>query len=170
MEIALLDKNSIRIKGKKTTIVVDPQTKTAGDCVLFLNDVDISNAAQVEGARLIIQGPGEYEIGGTKISALKRGEELLYIIVIDSLALCLAKSDAMQKSQDAIQECSTAVFLADQVIAESLVAAVSPKIAVLYGEKATESTKAFGKEVAPVNKIQISADKLPEEMQVVVLG
>ena len=170
MEITLLDKNSIRIKGKKTTLVVDPKTKTVGDCVLILHDTDSGLASQVEGSRLVVQGPGEYEVGGTKISALKRGEELLYIITIDSVALCLAKSDAMQKSQEAIQECSIAVFLADELIAESLVAAVSPKIAVVYGEKALESTKAFGKEIAPVNKIQISAEKLPEEMQVVVLG
>lgn len=170
MEIALLDKNSIRIKGKKTTIVVDPQTKTVGDCVLFLNDIDITNASLVEGQRLVVQGPGEYEIGGAKISVLKRGEELAYILTIDSILLCLAKANAMEKSQDAMQECSVAVFLADSLISESLIAAVSPKIAVLYGEKAAESTKAIGKDVAPVNKIQISADKLPEEMQVVVLG
>lgn len=170
MEIALLDKNSIRIKGKKTTLVVDPKIKTTGDCVLYLQDTDTSNASQVEGGRLVIQGPGEYEVGGAKISALKRGEELLYIVTIDAITMCLAKSDALQKSQEAIQECSLAVFLADELIAESLVAAVSPKIAVLYGEKALESTKAFGKEIAPVNKVQISAEKLPEEMQVVVLG
>lgn len=170
MEIALLDKNGIRIKGKKTTIIIDPQTKTAGDAVLFLNDSDVSNATFVEGVRLIVQGPGEYEIGGTKISVLKRGEELAYILTIDSILLCLAKANAMEKSQDAMQECSVAVFLADSLISESLIAAVSPKIAVLYGEKAAESTKAFGKDVAPVNKIQISADKLSEEMQVVILA
>lgn len=171
MEITLLDKNSIRIKGKKAAIVVDPSVKTVGDGVFFLNESDTSKSALVEGCRLAISGPGEYEIGGVKISTIKRGEELVYIVTIDGISFCLAKADAIEKSQDTMQECSAAIFFAGTLISESLITAVSPKIAVLYGEKALDSTKALGKESsAPTKKVQISADKLPEEMQVVVLG
>ena len=54
---------------------------------------------------------------------------------------------------------------------ESFVTALEPKITVLYGGKNAAAAKILGAEsVSPVSKVTIAKDKLPEKMEVVVLG
>jgi hypothetical protein len=51
------------------------------------------------------------------------------------------------------------------------VTALEPKITVLYGDKKEESAKKLGAEsVNMVPKVTILKDKLPEEMEIAVLG
>ena len=59
---------------------------------------------------------------------------------------------------------------ADAEVSESAVTAMEPSIVVLYGEKAREGAKALGKDSASASsKISVSEDKLPEEMDVMLL-
>jgi hypothetical protein len=48
---------------------------------------------------------------------------------------------------------------------------MEPNMVILYGEKAKEIAKTLGKESASVSsKITLSEDKLPEEMDVMILA
>lgn len=174
MEIALLSSNSVKIRGKHASLVVDPQVKTSGDAVLLLSENSGLTPAKVEKHRLVIEGPGEYEIGGIKISSFGFGKDVAYHIRIDGLEVFvsyigfLQRQDVVQKWQDKIKEYDVVVLNADSPINESLITTLSPKIAAFYGEKAEEA-KVISSDVQSSSKVQVSAGKLPEEMEVVLL-
>lgn len=171
MDISLLSPDCLKIKGKNSSIIVDPQTlrqKVAADTVLLLgkNDFDPS---KIEGARVVIEGPGEYEISGMKISAFGEGGELVCEIWVDGVKLLLGRVEGVEKAKDKIKENDVAILQVDSKSDQSLLAQVSPKIALFYGEKAKEIVSADF-QAEPVSKVTIKADHLPEEMQVMVLS
>jgi len=76
MEITYLENKCLKIKGKKTVLIFNPNlliSKTVGDVVIFLKDINY-DLKKVDEYRLVISGPGEYEIGGIKISVKNQKE------------------------------------------------------------------------------------------------
>lgn len=171
MDVTLLEKNSLKIRGKHAGLVVNPVVKTTADAVLLLGNAPEVNTSKVEGQRLVIEGAGEYEISGAKISAFGSKKDLAYEIALDGLDVFLANGETLKKSHDAKRECQVLILYSDSLSDESLITALSPSLVVLYGEKAQEAAKTLGKEsLGPAEKkFSITADKLPEEMKVVVL-
>lgn len=174
MEITRLSQNSIKVKGKQASVVINPEKsiKTSADAVLFSSsDASISNANGIEGQRLIIHGPGEYEIGGIKIRAYPGAQNVIYSLQIDSLDVLFCSAPDIAKAQDAIKESHCVVIAADEKADASAITKLSPQVVVLYGEKAEESAKALGKEsVTPVAKYTTTLEKLPAEMETIVLS
>ncbi|MBI3069980.1 MAG: hypothetical protein HYY87_01580 [Candidatus Levybacteria bacterium] len=171
MDVTLLDTNSLKIRGKHAGLVVNPSVKAAGDAVLLLGEM-ASDTSKVEGQRLVVEGAGEYEVSGVKISAFGEKSELAYEITLDGLEIFLANTKTLKKTHDAKRECQILILYADSLSDQSLITALSPSVVVLYGEKAQELAKGLGKDssVSSEKKFSITADKLPEEMEVVVLG
>ncbi len=173
MEVALLDKTSLRIKSKHTNFVVDPfekLPKTTTDAVLILShdNVDLS---RVTDYRVVIKSPGEYEVGGIKISAIGMDGSTIYGLTVDNVDILLAKTSSVTKVSEKLKEYQIAIFNVDSEINQTVVTALEPRVVILYGEKATDAAKALGKEDAQVlQKFSAAEDKLPEEMQVVVLS
>lgn len=172
MDIAVIGKNSIKLKGKNVTFVVDPAAgmpKISADAVILLNGKDNIDISRVTDCRIVIGGPGGYEVGGAKISGTATPKGTLYRLSIDDLSIIIGC--ATDAKVEGFNTCQIAVVNTDTDFSESFVTALEPKIAVLYGEKKTESAKALGAEnVASVSKVTITKDKLPEKMEVVVLG
>lgn len=170
MEVTLLDKNSLKIRGKHAGLVVNPVVKTTADAVLLLGQAPL-DISKVEGQRLVIEGEGEYEVSGVKISSFGNKLDLAYEINMDGLDVFLANGETLKKLHDAKRECQVLILHADSIVSESLVAALSSLLVILYGEKAEEVAKTLGKEPfgPSEKKFSITADKLPEEMKVVVL-
>lgn len=171
MDVTLLEKDSLKIRGKHAGFAVNPIVKTTADAVLLLGDIQEVNVAKVEGQRLVIEGAGEYEVSGAKISAFGNKRNLAYEITLDGLDVFLANGETLKKSHDAKRECQVLILYSDSLSDASLIAALSPSLVVLYGEKAQEVAKTLGKEsLGPAEKkFSITSDKLPEEMKVVVL-
>ena len=173
MEIALVAENALRIKGKQGAVVVDPssalRTKTQADAVIvFANTTDLS-FGKIEEHRVIISGPGEYEIAGMKISGTRVLDTFLYELRFDGLSILLAKAGRIEGVKEKANQCQVLVLLADATIDPSLVTALEPNAVVLYGEKAVEEAKLLGKSGGAVEKYSVTGDKLPAEMEVVVL-
>jgi hypothetical protein len=174
MEIIYLENKSLRIKGKKASLIVDPNSlmaKTAADAVLILRDTTF-DLKKVDEYRLIISGPGEYEIGGIKISGKKSEEDFVYSLVIDKMEMIIGKAEAISRLGDKIKEHQIAVLRVDEELQESVITAIEPKMVVLYGDSVANGLKTLGKDPAVIlntKKISTSDDKLPEEMEVVVL-
>ncbi|MCL6096093.1 MAG: hypothetical protein M1444_00200 [Patescibacteria group bacterium] len=173
MEVVLLDKTSLRIKSKHTNFIVDPSgqlSKTPTDGVIILSGeaVDLS---KVTDYRVVVKSPGEYEIGGVKISGIDVDGVTVYGLTIDNIDVLLAKASSVTKVSEKLKEYDIAIFNVDAEINQTVVTALEPRVVILYGEKANEATKALGKENAEkVQKFIATKDKLPEEMQVVVLS
>jgi len=172
MEVALLDKTSLRIKSKHTNFVVDPfekLSKISTDAVLILSGDNI-DLSKVTDYRVVIKSPGEYEVGGIKISAIDLDGATVYGLTVDSVDILLAKTSSVTKISEKLKEYQIAIFNVDSEINQTVVTALEPRVVILYGEKATAAAKALGKEDAQVlQKFSAGEDKLPVEMQVVVL-
>lgn len=173
MDVSLLNKNCIKIKGKKAAFIIDPTkdiTKTTGDAVIVFNNLDV-DPLRVSESRVIINGPGEYEVSEVKISGARTENGIIYKLSIDGLYVILGKSLDFSKLEGSFTTCDVAILFADSKLSEAFVTALSPKIAVLYGDKKNEGAKILGLEnVSPVSKVTITKDKLPEKMEVDVLN
>lgn len=172
MDIAIIGKNNIKIKGRETTFVVDPtkdMPKTPADAIILLNGFENIDTSKVTDFRLIINGAGGYEVGGSKISGTKTSKGTLYKILIDDVSIILGfATDAKMEGFNASQ---VAVVNTNGDFNDSFVTALEPKMVLLYGEKSKEEARALGAEnVNSSSKVSITKDKLPEKTEVIVLG
>lgn len=178
MEISLVSPGSLRLKGKNASLVIDPNSsiknKIPADGVVLLAEEGGYDLSKIENSRLIIKGPGEYEIGRIKIISIAFGSDLVYSFFVDNVRVFVAKSEVLEKNSQKLKEnfsdTQILVLNANALIDQAKIADLTPQIVVLYGEKASEIAKSLGKEKENVAKLSITADKLPQEMEVVVLG
>lgn len=173
MDIQLLGKDSLRIKSKKTAVAIDPKSsvvKFDADAVLVIDKT--SDASRVNESRITIDGAGEYEISGLKVSGIKSDKEIMYGLNSDNVDTIVAYASSLETVPvDKIGEYKVAIINVDSDLKQSVVTAMEPRVVVLYGEKAREGAKALGKDSAPTaSKISIAEEKLPEEMDVMLLG
>jgi L-ascorbate metabolism protein UlaG (beta-lactamase superfamily) len=106
MEITFVGHSCFKIKGKETTIVIDPYdskigyklSKMEADILLNTHDhFDHANNEGITGYKMLINGPGEYEVSNVFISGYptyhddkngsKRGPNTIYSIEIDGYTL-----------------------------------------------------------------------------------
>lgn len=172
MDVTLLSEGSLKIKGKKATLIVDPKTKmpkNAADMILSLGDqIDPS---RVDEYRLIIDDDGEYEIGSIKVTGLSKSDGIFYNLNIDNTQIILAKVSTLEKLTDTSSEAEVAILNVDSNLNEAIVASLEAKTVILYGEKVTEGIKALGKnDLTPTKKLSIAKEKLPDETQIVWLA
>lgn len=172
MDIAILGNQSIKIKGKHVAFVVDPtkeMPKTSSDAIIILDNNDNIDIGRINDSRIIISGPGGYEVGGAKISGTKIPTGTLYKFSIDNINVILGS--ATEEKIEGFNACEVAIINANSNFNESFVTALEPKMTILYGDKKNEAAKTLGAEsVSLVSKIAIVKDKLPEKMEIIALG
>lgn len=168
MEIAILQNNSLKLKGKKATFVVDPQDKTARSAVIVLtkSDGDLSiNAEDV-----IINGPGEYELGGVKISCMRSAGAIVYTLNIDGVEILLGKISSYEKLQHKLNDQNIVIAYADSQINASFITSLASNVVIFYGDLAPSVAESFGKgNVKQMPKYTATMDKLPAEVETVIL-
>lgn len=169
MEIALLPKSGLRVKGKSATIAIDPQDKSAYKAVLAMtkspDEVTKSDEA------VSIFSTGEYEVGGMKISGTRVDNVTIYSIIVDSVDVLIGPLNALEKIHNKLQEHNIVVVNCDEVGNASFVTSLTENVTIFYGDKASEVAQAFGKEnVKPMNKYSSTKDKLPAEVETILLA
>lgn len=173
MDVAILGDKTLKIRTKHASFIVDPDQKISkvnADAILFLSVGGNADTSRVLDQRIIVNGPGEYEVGGVKISSFLGGDGLVYSLFLDNTTVVLGKVSDIEKLEENLLSCQILVLNADEDL-KSIVAKLEPKIVILYGEKKTDAAKLLGKsEVKMVQKFTTTKDKLPEEMEVVMLG
>lgn len=107
MDISYLGHSSFKLKGRSATLITDPfnpekvgikYPKVEADIVTISHNHDDHNmVSRVEGFKMAITGPGEYELMGVSIigipsfhddvSGKSRGNNIIYVIEIDGLRL-----------------------------------------------------------------------------------
>ncbi len=106
MEITYIGHSCFKIKGKDSSIVIDPYDPKIGyklpklecDVLLTTHDhFDHHNVDGVSGYKMLIEGPGEYELNGVFIYGIQvfhddkqgeeRGKQTIYLIDIDGITL-----------------------------------------------------------------------------------
>lgn len=174
MDIALLGSKSLKLKSKKTTLVVNPTadiSKTEAEGLLLLGDYGEKNISKVEGYRIVISGPGEYEVGGTKISAIKSGDKLAYLVDLDNVKVLIGEGKSIENSYDKIDNCNILVVNADNEFDYTALSKAEPNAILIYGDKKDDVAKSLGKDSPEkINKFSTTLEKLPEDLQVYLLG
>lgn len=174
MEIAIVAPNCIKVKGKRASLVIDPSSalkaKLAADVVVLFNNKDL-DVSKIEGSRAVIKGPGEYEIGGIKITGFMSGEDVVYTLLVDGVQIVVAKSQTVEKIKEKVSGSQISLLLVTDTVDQSLLATLEPRIAVLYGDTVAEKTAGIDREIVTKSaKVTTTADKLPEKMEVVLLS
>lgn len=173
MDISVLDNSSVKIRFKQTSFVVDPAhrgSKISSDAIILLDRGNDLSLKAVE-YRIIINGPGEYELSGVKVLGVKVDKGFVYGIADDGFGIILGKTSEISKIKDETFSCQIALLNVDDNLNQSIVTRLEPKIVVLYGANKENGAKILGKEnLTPIKKFTITKDKLPQELEVVVLG
>ena len=171
MEVSILGKNSIKIRGKHSGVMVDPGieiSKTTADAVLTLDFNEFSSTSKIVDFRVVINGPGEYEVGGIKISAASFLNKNVYSLNVDSIRILLGKTSVIEKSPES--DYKMLILNTDSKIDSSVLASFEPRVVILYGENSKEVAKSLGKEnISVCSRFLIAGDKLPQETEVVML-
>jgi len=108
MDIQYLGHSSFKIQGKNISLVIDPFSpdevglsfpKVKSEIVLVTHDhLDHNRTDLVEETRMVIDSPGEYEIGGVTVIGIDsfhdnkkgalRGKNTIYSIEVDDIVIC----------------------------------------------------------------------------------
>lgn len=168
MEIAILPKNSLRIKGKNAQLAIDPQDKNESNAVLvFSIPQEKINSKDSE---VVINGPGEYETGGIKITGTKNEEDLVYSMIVDSVSILLGKVSTLEKLHNKLKEANILVVNCDVASDAAFLTSLVVNVMLLYGEKSSEVGRAVGGDnVVHLSKYASTIDKLPAEVETVIL-
>jgi hypothetical protein len=171
MEISLLSPQSIRIKGKTGSFVVNPQGKIAGVNGIFLFKGMSVDKTKMDEEIVVIKGPGEYELGGVKISGIRVGGETVYSMSVDSVDILLGKAEELAKDHAKLKEHNIVILYVDTPTNASFVTALAPNVVLFYGEKSEESITNLAKDsFKRESKYVTTLDKLPTEMETVLLS
>jgi len=172
VEIATLSQTSLKIKGKRSSFVIDPdktlKAKTPAEAVVVFNGLQSLDVGKIEGQRVVISGSGEYEVGGIKISGVKTGGELFYQMLVDGVTVALANSNSINTLKEKLTGHHILLFCVNGKIDEALIATLEPRVVIFYGENVAELKNTI-KDAIPMQKYAVTLEKLPEKMQTVIL-
>lgn len=202
MEITWLGRNCFRIKGREGTIITDPCPpasgyklgKPAAEVVTLSNrdDAGYNSVESVAGAPVVLDAPGEYEIGGILVEgvAVKRadgGRNIVFVCEVDGirvghLGLLGAAPDTEVQEQLKIDVLLIPVGGGNALggrAAQDVMTAIDPKIAIPMNYKTDaekmdlETLERFIKETGakadPQPRLQVSKSGLPGDLAVMVL-
>ena len=177
-----------------------PRDLSANVALSTHNHDDHNNLNAITDAVLNITGPGEYEVNGVSITGVstyhdketgaQRGRNTVYNISIDGLNIVHLGDLGHTLSEEQIEEIGStdillvpvgSVYTIDAKTASDVVSSLEPRIVIpmhygLPGLKfELEPVENFLKEIGsdtvePQAKLSITKDKLPGELQVIVLN
>jgi hypothetical protein len=171
MEVSILPKNILRLKSKQATFLINPADKIQGaNAAIYLLPTEVVSEDE---ATVILDGPGEYEIGGVKLSGMRVGESVVYSLSLDGVEVMVGDIPPLEKLQHKVKEHDMVILCTDTTSPTS--AAFSTGLATSYllcfGANGKALIDSFGKENATTtNKLSVTKDKLPPELQTVLLA
>jgi len=179
MEIRYFKNQGIYIKGKKENLWVDPNKEEIADknynarIIVFTEKEKNFIALSKEEGRVIINGAGEYEIGGVEISGLKG----MYLVTIDGLKVAIVNkngTEISEKKKEKLEEADVLIIeVGETAVPMAKMSAANYLIPVNYEEKEKELKSfldAFDKEnLEAIESLKVDKDNLPEGMEVVLL-
>ncbi len=205
MEITWLGHNCFRLKGREAAVITDPCAPTTGykigkvtaDVVTISHNHPESNYRQaVQGEAKFITGPGEYEIGGVLMTAVRtkhdpgeHARNLAFVFDIDDVRIChLGDIKQVPHADDVEQLVGADVLLVpvgggttlDARAAAEVVSLLDPKIVIPMRYKTSSSTgdldgvdrflKEMGAESkTPENRLNVTRSNVPDATTVVLL-
>lgn len=209
MEISWLGHSCFQIKGSQTAIITDPYPPnlgyslgkpTARIVTVSHQHPGHSYVEGISGQRMVISGPGEYEIDGVLIIGVatfhdrerggERGKNTVYVMEVDEVSVCHLGDLGHTFSAEQVEEIGNVdvlllpvggVSTIGAVMAAEVVRQLEPKVVIPMHYKTPalnwmlEPVERFLKEIGvtqinPQPKLTVTKSKLPDTSQVVLLA
>ncbi len=211
MDITWLGHAAVRVRGAGAALIADPYPPEAGLRIppaqaraevvtLSSNDPLHAATSDIEGVRIVLDGPGEYEASGMHIRGVRtarltpEGEpqrwNTMYTAEIDGLTFCHLGNPAGLLSKRELDELGSPHIVAvpagsvtglSAADAAEIVQALSPKVIlpVLYAHSGNRARlrelRSFLSELGarptePQPRLSVTRASLPEETQIVALS
>lgn len=135
MEVSFLKDSSIKIKTKNATIVTNPVIKVQAEVVILTSSVSVFDKEKVEGVKVVISGPGEYEVGGVAITGRDMKGETVYTVSTDSMTVLLLPSSALSKIKEE-DEYAAMIIEANADVKDSDFTSFPSNFFIFYGNEA----------------------------------
>lgn len=175
MEIKFFGSRAVLLKGKKEGVLVDPTSNLTGNgqtrSVIFTDPSGDFLGLGTD--KVVIKGPGEYEIGGVEINGLDR----FWMVNIDGVLVGILGQGADEKVVDGVD--GVDVLIADVKIESKVIVAIAKKLGVNYlvpinfDGKDENLVKLLDQvdeeELEFSDELRVDKDNLPEGMEVVLL-
>ncbi len=184
MDITYLGKNAVKIAGKGLSVLVDPVGVDAKikDEALVLTD-QASSGELKEAGRILIDGPGEYEVSGAYVvgvpaklarSESDKPEGAVYRLELDGFRVAIVGEIATKLDEAQVEALGEADVLILPVAktseAAEIISRLEPKYVIPVGyEKLDEFLSEMGVKPEVLPKLKLVSRELPEETTVAPL-
>lgn len=158
MEISKIGESSIKIKGKNASIVIDPTSKVDAQIVIVTKPEDTLALDKVEGVRLVISGPGEYEAGGVSVTGKKVSGGMTYQIQESNKIIFSTAASVSGIPDD--EEFDCLIVEVTGAFKEDTLSSINRKCTVLFGDLALVDLKSENHEQAAKISLKKSAEVL----------
>lgn len=200
MEITYIGHSSFKIKGKDVTVVIDPYNPAEtgykfppqkADILLVSHEHDDHNYIEgVSDYRLLINSPGEYEVGGVFVQGFAsfhddvqgelRGKNTMYLIDIEGVNVLhlgdlghLLDKETVEKLPDidVLLVPVGGTYTIDAKLASKVVADLAPTVVVPMHYQTQSPTK-LSSELAPLSKFleEMGAEQEYEQLDVLKMA
>jgi hypothetical protein len=164
MEISRLSDTSVKIKTKTAVLVVDPDVKTEAEVVLHITPFETGESL-VTNEKIVIDGPGDYEVMDVAITGVSYGDFMGYSIDDGATKVLITPSHAIDKVKDE-EGYSALIVKAVAAVDIEKITSFGPDICIVLGDPMLLD------HIADTKKMQkINVRKIDESLkgQVVVL-
>jgi hypothetical protein len=166
MEIAILGKGALRLKGKSASLVVNPASGMTG----YNGALIVGKGGASATDAVVFDAPGEYEVGGVKISGFRGEESVAFNTTIDNINLLIGDIETLSKVQNKVKEADIVLIVANADLDAAFVSAYESSMIIFTGPAAETVVGKLSKEnITKISKVVVTKDKLPVETQFVIL-
>ena len=168
MEITIVGATALKMKGKSASLAVNPTAQLTGYNGVLVVGHNPSYTADTDA--VVFDGPGEFEVGGIKVTGFRGEPGVAYNVLLDGVSLLIGDAVTLSKSQSKVKEADIVLLEVMTDIDVAFVSAYESRVIIFYGPEAKNALAKLSKEnITKTNKFTITKDKLPEEAQFVIL-
>ena len=179
MEIKYFNQNKIYLKGKKESVWINPdkddlQSKNYEARIVIYTEKE-RNIIKLgeENGRVVIAGPGEYEIGGIEINGINS----MYVLTIDGIKVVLMdkeEGEISEKKKEKLEEADVLMISVRSGSAEIAKKSAANYVIPVDFENKKEELKEFldvfdSENLESIESLKVEKENLPEAMEVVLL-
>jgi hypothetical protein len=185
MEISQYGEGSIFIKGKKESVWFNPRKgdidgHTGEVRVVIFKDADTNFMGLNTGNKVVIWGPGEYEVAGVEILGVRLGTDgVMYIVQMEGIKvgwLSTLEAELTDKKKEKLNECDVLIVPSLGQIKEiwEKTKGLGESYLIITGLSIDNQKKlldlADREDLVPIPTLLIEKENLPEVTEVVLLA
>lgn len=152
MEVSIVRDQSIKIKNKTSSVVVDPVSKTDANVVILTKNAGRESLDNIPEKAVVIDGAGEYEVGGISMIVTDMNGELTYSFDSEGTRILLLAESTLAKIK-AEDEYNAIVVRVDEEVKDTVLANLTAQVFIFYGD--LEKVKLQSENIQKLSKVNL---------------